>query len=405
MYDGKYVYALLVDSVGLGGTKIFAATHGGIYRSTNYGDSWRRVCTEECFDLTITTDSNHGIRLHAVGPWGVVTSTDEDSIWLPATGSNVLRPFFRITSLGSILYANAGSGVYSSTDFGENWVNIGLSDKEVRSLALVPTFGGGHKILVGTWNGLYCSSNRGASWALTGMSGMFVGSIAVDTIEAAGEMAYKVYAGTKYNGVWVSGDGGVNWSQAGTPADNITCFAFLGGDAGAACVFAGGGMDGVFRSTNDGGSWTLINNGSTGMSVWALAQSSVGPGKTYLFAGTSNGVYRSSDNGDHWTPVNNGLVDPTSVDAAEPLGFALPQNYPNPFNPTTVISCQLPVAGHVRLAVYDLLGREVAVLVDERKEAGRYELKFDGSALSSGVYLLRMVAGRFIATQKMMLVR
>jgi hypothetical protein len=81
-------------------------------------------------------------------------------------------------------------------------------------------------------------------------------------------------------------------------------------------------------------------------------------------------------------------------------GYALEQNYPNPFNPTTVVSYQLPALSEVegsalsdvRLSVYDLLGREVAVLVNERKAPGRYEVRFDASGLSSGVYLCRMTA-------------
>jgi N-acetylneuraminic acid mutarotase len=73
-----------------------------------------------------------------------------------------------------------------------------------------------------------------------------------------------------------------------------------------------------------------------------------------------------------------------------PKHFVLEQNFPNPFNPTTVVSYQLPVASDVRLAVYDMLGREVSVLVNERKEAGVHEVKFDGTSLASGVYFYRI---------------
>jgi hypothetical protein len=86
-----------------------------------------------------------------------------------------------------------------------------------------------------------------------------------------------------------------------------------------------------------------------------------------------------------------------------PPMFVLEQNYPNPFNPITVISGQWPVVSDVRLVVYDLLGREVAVLVDGRKAAGRYEFRFDGASLSSGVYLCRLTAGEYVASRKMIL--
>jgi hypothetical protein len=97
----------------------------------------------------------------------------------------------------------------------------------------------------------------------------------------------------------------------------------------------------------------------------------------------------------------------TSIDAPEtlPLEFTLEQNYPNPFNPGTVIAWQLPSESTVRLAVYDLLGRQVAVLVDDVRPAGRYTVNFDASALGSGVYVYRLEAAGFVQTRKMTLVK
>jgi hypothetical protein len=99
-------------------------------------------------------------------------------------------------------------------------------------------------------------------------------------------------------------------------------------------------------------------------------------------------------------------------DDGHPTGMKLFECYPNPFNPVTSIgytvgvdSRQPLVATKVRLAVYDLLGREVAVLVDETRQPGRYEVKFDGSGLSSGVYICRMGVGRLVQTHKLMLLR
>jgi hypothetical protein len=93
----------------------------------------------------------------------------------------------------------------------------------------------------------------------------------------------------------------------------------------------------------------------------------------------------------------------SAVTATE--AYSLAANYPNPFNPKTVIRFQATVASFVRLVVYDLLGREVAVLMEGRKEPGTYTVEFDGSILSSGTYLYRIIAGDFAATRKMLLVR
>jgi len=103
----------------------------------------------------------------------------------------------------------------------------------------------------------------------------------------------------------------------------------------------------------------------------------------------------------------------TGVDEEEtvPVAYALSQNYPNPFNPSTQIQYDLPVASHVTLRVYDILGREVAELVKGQQSAGRHTVTFDarqsaaGMSLSSGVYFFSLRAGDFVATKKMILVK
>jgi aminopeptidase N len=88
-----------------------------------------------------------------------------------------------------------------------------------------------------------------------------------------------------------------------------------------------------------------------------------------------------------------------------PRGFVLEQNYPNPFNPTTVISYQLPVNSYVTLKIFDLLGREVSTLVNEKKDAGRFSVQWDASARASGVYFYRLTAAGHIQTARMNLVK
>jgi hypothetical protein len=88
-----------------------------------------------------------------------------------------------------------------------------------------------------------------------------------------------------------------------------------------------------------------------------------------------------------------------------PEGFQLEQNYPNPFNPRTVIRCQLPVVSNVLLRVYDIQGREVQTLVNERLHSGTYEVTFDGSRLNSGVYFYRLQSGGFTDTKKFILLK
>jgi len=105
----------------------------------------------------------------------------------------------------------------------------------------------------------------------------------------------------------------------------------------------------------------------------------------------------------------------TSVEKHKPsliTEFMLYQNYPNPFNPTTTVQYQLPELGFVKLSVYDVLGREVAVLVNEQKSAGYHQAVFDASHLASGIYFYKLSAfsgadqaGNFIAVKRMLLLR
>ena len=99
------------------------------------------------------------------------------------------------------------------------------------------------------------------------------------------------------------------------------------------------------------------------------------------------------------------LTDVPLSGSAVPGEFRLEQNYPNPFNPSTLVKYQLPVASFVELKVYDILGREITVLVNEWKGPGRYEARWDASGLPSGVYICQLVAGNFQSVRKMALMK
>ncbi len=93
------------------------------------------------------------------------------------------------------------------------------------------------------------------------------------------------------------------------------------------------------------------------------------------------------------------------VEIGLPTKFELSQNFPNPFNPSTIISYSLAQNGFVQLKVYDILGREVATLVNKKQAPGRYTIEFNASALSSGIYLYKLTSGKFVKTRKLMLIK
>ncbi len=98
-------------------------------------------------------------------------------------------------------------------------------------------------------------------------------------------------------------------------------------------------------------------------------------------------------------------VGTTGVEPEAPVSFSLHQNYPNPFNPTTRIEYAIPQTSHVSLKVFDMLGREVAPLVDEVQDLGFKSVEFNASGLASGVYFYRLTAGSFVETRKLMVIR
>ena len=119
--------------------------------------------------------------------------------------------------------------------------------------------------------------------------------------------------------------------------------------------------------------------------------------------------YNSRHNGVYGDIMITGI---SNLETEVPSAFSLEQNYPNPFNPITKIKFQVPLCHsgvgrnpNVRMKVFDILGKEVATLVNESLQPGTYEVTFDAASLSSGVYFYKITAGDFSAIRKMVLVR
>jgi hypothetical protein len=154
------------------------------------------------------------------------------------------------------------------------------------------------------------------------------------------------------------------------------------------------------------GTWSTLGTGSSNgvsgiglvqVSALAVVGNEVVVGGTFTSAGgvSANGVAR-------W---NSGTSRVEQLSPTAPKTFLLEQNYPNPFNPSTTIRYQLPVASEVKLEVYDVLGKKIATLVNERQSAGSYQVVWNASGLSSGTYFYRLQAGTFTQTKKMILVK
>ncbi len=151
---------------------------------------------------------------------------------------------------------------------------------------------------------------------------------------------------------------------------------------------------GLFKSRSYGNEWNYAHNGLPAVSIWRMKVRD----DEVIVATHGRGV---------WTVPTSEVV--TSIDEEPdelPTAFSLAQNYPNPFNASTNIQFKVPVEAHVRLAVYDALGRRISVLTDQVFPAGTHELNWDANAFASGVYFYRLESdGRLIQTRSMSLVK
>jgi hypothetical protein len=180
----------------------------------------------------------------------------------------------------------------------------------------------------------------------------------------------------------------------------VRCLTFTGGNALTANFTASNGAL-LFKAVEIGPSSKRVLDITPGVQFSEPAF-----GSTYK---TINVLVMNTNTGTPFTYTYQASSTPTEVEGAPqslPLETSLSQNYPNPFNPTTAISYQLSAASKIRLAVYDMLGREVGILVDEFRAPGRYTTAWDARGFASGLYVCRLSVGTsYTEARKMVLVR
>jgi hypothetical protein len=167
------------------------------------------------------------------------------------------------------------------------------------------------------------------------------------------------------------------------------------------CRVVAGGSTVLYRYTNHTAADTVaaIGNNQTGYLVATVFQD------PRYFNGGFGEVLKAVVG---WVRTNGGVITGINNQSSvfnNPSDYQLSQNYPNPFNPETKISFSIPATGLVSLKVFDILGKEVASLVNEVKTAGAHEVTFNASSLSSGTYFYRIETGNFVKTKKMMVLK
>jgi photosystem II stability/assembly factor-like uncharacterized protein len=187
----------------------------------------------------------------------------------------------------------------------------------------------------------------------------------------------------------------VGWTyeiRAHLPAAVLNTVFFNTKDLG----FVAGSGGSVFRTTDRGFNWTRSETGVRNM----ITDSYFIDSDTGYVVGYGGMILKTTNAG--------GLPKPTGIDCdlqLMPEEYELSQNYPNPFNPSTTINFVLPEAAAVHLSVFNTLGEEVAVLVDEFRSAGKYSIAFSAANLPSGIYYYSLRANGFLTTKKMILLK
>jgi photosystem II stability/assembly factor-like uncharacterized protein len=366
MGNNRYVYTLAAQ-----GNNLFAGTSStGVFLSTNNGTSWTQTSLTSPVIHALFPDGSYVFA--GTAQQGVYLTTNNGTNWVQTSLNN--KTIYSFTKKNNTLFAGSDSnGVYKSTNNGTNWTSGGLAGRTIYALGQ-----GGGLIFAGDSEfGMYVTTDEGTSWIAAPVFNLAVFDFAVDS--------NIVFAGTS-GGIYKSTNHGFTWSQLALTEESVSELVLSGNN-----IFAGTFSGGVYVSNDFGANWVQRNEGLTQLTSSALCISN-----NYIFNGTQNSVFRR--------PVDE-LIGITQIGTAVPQDFALSQNYPNPFNPVTNIKFQIPKAGYVKLSVFDLLGKEIKTLVNEKLKAGTYNADWYAGAHPSGVYFYSLNSESFTETKKMILIK
>ena len=386
-------------------TGYIVGENGEIIKTTNTGENW----------VTLNSGTTQNLRsvffVNADTGWVVGT----DDILITTNGGNTWTyQQSVITTMNDIDFSNVNTGwvvgtvgrILHTTNGGTNWEQQTSGTTE--HFSSVDFIDSAKGWTVGTNGSIYFTLNAGSNW-LQQNSGTTQDLYSVDFINE--NTGWTV----GYNGtIKKTTNGGNSWNtqDAGTTRD----FNSVDFEVGLT------GLRGwvlspykLYNSTNGGITWTeqdmAPNTQGIGQRYFSISK----PVSKYSELSTTGTIgvddfseaitaYIVGDSGTIQKTTNGGVFV-TNNNTTIPDMYALHQNYPNPFNPGTTITFDLPKSGFVSLIIYDVLGREVAVLLNKKLKAGSYTGTWNAESYNSGVYFYRLTAGDYVETKKMLLIK
>ncbi|NNJ53171.1 MAG: T9SS type A sorting domain-containing protein [Ignavibacteriaceae bacterium] len=428
----------------------YIGTDGGIFRTIDFGETYQshngRLQTTQFYNGTSSSQTD---SLKAMG--GLQDNStviyDGDLAWIRVIGGDgswtSIDP-----SNDNIVYASwQNLNMRRSTNGGSNFSTITPPSAGITAfIAPFRTYYNDASIIYAGRDKIFKSTNSGNSWTATNNNTVLDGNpaLAMDISYQSEDIVYVATAPfqTSRGNVFRTTNGGAEWTNiTGNLPDRFPSDMAVDplNDNVVFITFYGFGSGHVFKSTNSGDNWTDVSDNLPDVPVPAVI---VDPNNTdHVYIGTDIGVFVSTDGGGNWQDFNNALPDGVqgmdlnicrvnnvlrvmthgngayerkllstivSNSGSGPsvvINYQLGQNYPNPFNPSTTIEFKVQRAGLTTLKVYDVIGNQVATLVERDLPAGDFSIDFDASNLTSGTYLYRLESGNFVETKKMILLK
>lgn len=360
----------------------------------------------------------------------------QDSIWI-STGQNGIPASVNLVSICAIDtmialtagYTGTNTYIYRTTNKGDNWtldftqtgghINAIYFNQQQTGFVMGNPVGG-------RWS-LWKSTDLGVSWD---SSGLYLPQNSNESsFNNCLSMRFgNICFGTNNSRIYLSTNLGQSWTAKQINMANVYAVLYLSGT-----IYAGGAQ--LYKSTNSGNYWSLINAPGTG-NITGFAFLWI---EYFGYYVRGNAIYRTNNSGNNWilaytAPAGtynyiNGGIEGYYVDIMGvrnnggiskyylflaglekkenkiPDVYLLYQNYPNPFNPITNIEFSIPGKSDVRIIIYDVMGKEITTLISERLQPGTYEAEWDGSNYSSGVYFYKLITADYTETRKMVLIK
>jgi photosystem II stability/assembly factor-like uncharacterized protein len=373
---------------------------GAIYKTTDAGESWNFVNSNTAENLYKTAAISTNIFI-AVGANGTVIKSEDsgDSWTLINSGvTENLRGIY-VTRTGSGYIAGDNNTILRSTDLGLTWDII--SRNRPNNLNDVSFFGDNFGIIAGDKNDILFTQDGGSTWdSPTSVLSFGTDFKYVNVIDDR-----TAFITTSTGEIIKTIDAGYSWALSYKDLNSRSLNKITAVSPGNIAVAGNNGT--ILMSSDNGVSWYKVYSGTLN-NLYSLNFTDPNTGFT---GGGNETLLKTTDGGNTWSSIGFSPLmhnfSGTKSGRDEPVKIL--GNFPNPFNPSTMIKFELSLDAAVSVKIYDLLGRETAVLVNSFRTAGSYEVMFNASSLSSGIYFYKITAvsgsNKFEKVMKMVLTK